>query len=227
MAEDNKNSYGYGDVDKVVKQTSSQGKYLQFKKGDNGRQIQIRVASEPRYIIQHWVMGDDGKNRPSTCEGVTCSYCGDSVPSGEKLEKKSRWAWIVIDRADGQAKIFMGPNSIALRFRELSELISAKTKNPIWGDPRTFDVSITYTEKSNGFGEYSVEPDPDSRGPLTDEETKLVTDSGFNLEEELKGGKKSEHVGNYSGTAGVETAPEEGVTPENKGVEIEDDTIPF
>lgn len=207
MADESKNPYGYGDVEDVVKQTSSQGKFLQFKKGDNGRQIQIRIASEPRYIIQHWLLGSDGKNRPVICEGKTCAYCGDEVPSGERLEKKSRWAWIVIDRADNKAKVFMGPNSIALRMRDLSELISAKTHKPIWGDPRTFDVSITYTEKSSGFGEYKIEPDPDSRSPLTDEENKLVEASGYNLEEELKGSKKSEHVGKY-GASEIENAPD-------------------
>lgn len=208
MAEENKNDYGYGVVDNVVKQTSSQGKFLQFRKGDNGRQIQVRVASEPRYALQHWLTGSDGKNRPVDCEGEACAYCGKDVPRSEKLEKRSRWAWIVIDREDGEAKIFMGPNSIALHLRDLSELISSKTGKPMWGDPRTFDVSITYTEKPNGFGEYKVEADPESRGALTPEELKKVEDSGYDLGKELKASKKSEHVGNYGGTPEMETAPE-------------------
>lgn len=223
MANEKSNAYGYGEVDEVVKQTSSQGKYLQFRKGDNGRSIQIRIASEPRYVLHHWVLGDDNKKRPVICEGENCAYCGSSVPDGERIEKKSRWAWIVIDREDGRPKVFMGPNSIALRLRDLSELISAKTKNPIWGDPRTFDVTITYIEKSNGFGEYKIEPDPDSRGELTEEEKKLVDSCGYNLEEELKGSKKSENVGNYGDEEKIETAPE-GNTSED---DFDDEDIPF
>ena len=233
------NNFGYGDVEKVVKETSQNTKYLQFKKDDNGRQIMIRIASEPRYIIQHWVLGADGKNRPVTCEGEDCAYCGKSVPKGDKMEKKSRWAWIVIDREDGEAKVFMGPNSIALRLRDLTKLISPKTKKPTWGDPRTFDVTITYTVKSNGFGEYKVDPDPDSRGELTAEEVKMVEESGYDLEKELQGSKKSEHVGNYKGEedpvevpadlggpAKVEEDDEEkGEEDDGKGED--DETIPF
>lgn len=222
MAEKSKNPYGYGEVEDVMKQTSSQGKFLQFRKGDNGRQIQVRIASEPRYVIQHWLLGSDGKSRPAVCEGKTCSYCGDEVPSGERLEKKSRWAWVVIDREDNKPKIFMGPNSIALRLKELSELISAKTQKPTWGDPRNFDVTITYIEKPNGFGEYKIEPDPESRGPLTDEENQLVEKSNYNLEEELKSSKKSKHLGSY-GAAEIETAP---TTEEDVPVSTDDD-IPF
>ena len=81
---DSKNGFGYEIVDDIPTTAS---KYLSFRKGDKGKTIQIRLVSEPRYILQHWIMGDNGKQTPVNCIGEKCPYCGKDVPPKEKLPK--------------------------------------------------------------------------------------------------------------------------------------------
>lgn len=227
------NDYGYGDVEAVVKETQKSGtKYLQFK-GDEKQSFQLRIASEPRYVIRHWV-----NNQPLPHEnGKDCQYCGEQLPDQDRLEKVAQWAWIVIDRADNKPKIFKAPNSVALKIRDITQLVQ-KNKNhpnfgkPTYGNPVTWDAIVSRWKKTNGFFEYSVEPDPDSRGEMSAEEKALVAAANYNLEDELKGGQKSDHVGNY-GHTNMETAPDVDPEqiPDNLGDSanqaVDEDDIPF
>lgn len=218
MAEDA--LYGYEKTDEI----EQGGKYLSFRKGDKGKVITIRLTSAPKYINQHWILGGDGKTTPVLCKGEDCPYCGKDVPANDKIDKVAKWGWIVIDRADGNVKIFTGPTLIARKIRKLVE-------NPKWGNPLLYDVEIIRDEEP-GAGYYNVTPVPDGKGDeITAEEKKKVTDSGYDLSKELVGAKESKHTGNY------ENVPEEGKVevPDDLGepakveVEAEDpaDEIPF
>jgi hypothetical protein len=205
--------FGYGDVDEVMKEQSGSGKYLSFKKGDKGRIIQIRIASEPRYINQHWITDVSGKQSPINCTGDDCAYCGKQVAPKEKLQKVAKWGWIVIDREDEEVKVFTGPTLIARSVKEISELRNIKTKNLMWGDPRTYDLQIERTEEP-GKGYYKVTPIVEGKGDLTPEEQEKVANAGYDLMEELKGSKKSDNTGSYgSKSASMETAPDTAFDP--------------
>lgn len=224
MADD----YGYGEVDAVVKKTSSGGKYLKL---ELDKKYQVRIASRPRYTIRHWV-----NQKPQPCGGDNCAWCNDS--DAEIRKKSAQWGWIVIDRADNKVKILQAPNSVAMRIRDLANLMSQKTGKPIWGDPTTWDVIIEKTQQGDAPVKYSVEGDVESREPLTEEEKQLVIESNYNLEKEMTDSKTSEHVGNYGDNAtkpNMETAPEDGESiadsiPDNLGEETGsegEDDLPF
>ena len=221
MVDTNKNPYGYDMVDEVF----VGGKYLSFKKGDKGRIIQIRLASEPRYINQHWVLGSDGKQTPINCKGDTCPYCGKDIPQKEKLPKTAKWGWIVIDREDESVKIFTGPTLIAKSVKDLSEMVNKKTGAVIWGNPSTFDIQIERTEIP-GASYYKVDPIPEGKGEMTEEEKNKVKEAGYDLVTELEGSKKSEHVGAYKANE-LETAPGEAVQETNVNEDVNPDDIPF
>ena len=199
--------FGYGATDEV----GGGGKYLSFRKGDKGRVITIRLVSAPKYVNQHWITQANGKQTPTNCTGDACPYCGKEVPGKEQMQKIAKWGWIVIDREDGQVKVFTGPTLIARQIRELVE-------NPRWGNPFLYDIEIKRMEEP-GKGYYATVPIPDGKGhPITAEEKKLVEEAHFDLAEEIKGGRDSQHTGNYGAAAGadMETVPA-GDIPENLG----------
>lgn len=220
--QDNKNPYGYDIVDEIP---TASGKYLSFRKGDKGKTIQVRIASEPRYILQHWVYGNDGKQTPINCKGKDCPYCGESVPPKEKLQKVAKWGWIVIDRQDEMVKVFTGPTLIARSVKEISELVNMKTKAVLWGSPLLFDIQITRTEEP-GASYYKVTP-IGPVGEMDEEEKQKVKDAGYDLATELEGSQKSEDTGKYP-AKDLETAPDEEIqVPDDLGEEAEEDKIPF
>lgn len=220
-------NYGYGEVDAVVKKTSSGGKYLKLEKN---QKYQVRIVSRPRYVIRHWV-----NNKPQVCGGDNCSWCNES--DADIRKKTAQWGWIVIDRADNKVKILQAPNSVAMRIRDLAELISKKTGQPVYGDPTTWDAIIEKTQKGDAPVKYLVEVDAASREPLTEEEKQLVATANYDLEKEMSDSKVSEHVGNYGENAtkpNLETAPDNEIKaediPDNLGEEEGEDgtdDIPF
>lgn len=239
MAED----YGYNDVEAVAEETKkNSNKYLTFEKGKS-QTFTIRIASRPKYVIRHWADNKPLVHEPGTEKDDKgnlinkCQYCGDQIPQKDRFDKVAQWAWIVIDREDEGVKIFKAPNGVALRIKELSGLISKKTEKPIWGDPQNWDVIITRNYE-NGRYSYEIDGDVESREPMTDEEKKAVVEAGYDLSKELQGGKESNHVGNYSATPDMETAPDTETVdpkdiPDNLGKEdgdteeVSDEDIPF
>lgn len=183
------------------------GKFLNLKaKGDK---VTIRLADKPIHYFVHWV-----DNKPIICDDPkTCNTCvvleGFTPEEMKKkenaqLKRRSTFIWPVIDRADGEAKIFKGGISIFLAIGEFA-------KDPKWGgeekDGTKFDITITRTETSlQNF--YSVVPDPTSLGKeITPEEKKAVEgltmlinsivtakieDPGEVTDEDLEGKKKEE-----------------------------------
>jgi hypothetical protein len=198
-----KNPYGYDIVDDI----QMGGRYLAFRRGDKGRVIQLRLVTAPKYVNQHWILGDDGKQSPIKCKGEDCPYCGKQVPPKEKLPKQAKWGWVVVDREDGQVKLFTGPTLIARKIKEISEAVDKRTKKPIWGNPLLFDISIERTEEP-GAAYYQVTPIPEGKGnELTASEKKAVEEAKIDVATELEGSKDSKHTGNY-GATDLETVTE-------------------
>lgn len=147
-------------VDYDYKPEVDGGKFLNLKK--KGDSITIRIANKPISFFVHWK-----DKKPSICaRKVDCKTCNFVYSSAEEAmdnKRKQVFAWGVIDRADGVAKIFKGGISI---FQSIGEFAN----NPKWGDVTLYDLEITRTEISPA-NFYSVVPDPSSKGEeLTKEE---------------------------------------------------------
>ncbi len=224
---DQTDDFGYGDVDDVQKQTSSGGKYLKL---EYDKTVQVRVTDKPKYAIRHW---NDIQKKFFPHNEPKCEFCGEGVKA--PLKKDAQWYWVVIDREDERVKILQGPNGVARALKDLSELRD-KTKTLVWGNPITFDVMITRYKKDNGFTDYKVEPLPNTKRPMNDEEVKKIKEAAIDLAKEVEKSKTSEHMGNYGGSPSMETAPaDERVNPEDipanlgetGGENIGPDDIPF
>lgn len=206
MADKKDELYGYD----IVNEIETGGRFLAFKKGDKGRIIHIRLASKPQYINQHWILQADGKQVPIRCTGDDCPHCGKAVAPKDKMDKVAKWGWVVIDRADGNVKMFTGPTLIARKIKDLIE-------DPDWGNPFLYDIKIKRNEEP-GAGYYAVTPVPTGKGQeITDEEKKKVTDAAIDLTTELDGSKESKHLGNY----------EEGAAVPDGKEDVNPDDIPF
>lgn len=233
MPEQNVEDYGYADVDDVVKQTSGTGKFMKI---EDDVIYQVRIVSKPRYVLRHFL---NNKFHPHT--GDDCELCGKDVKPSERVKKDAQWSWVVIDRDDNQVKIFQGPNTVARYIKALTEIINKRTGKPSWGDPQTFDITLKRFKKANGFYDYEVNGDPDSRGALSEEELAMVKEADINLDEVISRAQTSENLGNYGGggATDLETVPDSDVNPDDipddLGEENEDgdsgddvvDDIPF
>lgn len=101
--------------------------------------------------------------------GETCKFRIVSEPVKFNSEYKGvvseKYAWLVLNRADGKINIFQCG-------KDIWKKVSAFAKNPDWGDPMQYDITVTRTGLSpSNF--YDVAPSP-NKGELTQEEMALV-----------------------------------------------------
>ncbi len=220
MAEENVD-YGYDVVDVASAESGARDFVKSLKaKGD---EVEVRIATKPVYKHQHWMVGANGKKTTEPCGGEACAHCGKDVPKEEKLDKDTKFAWGVIDRADGRAKIFIAKISVAIAIKELSEM-KEKDGKPTWGDPMTFDIRVTRTEITGQY--YKTVALPSTLNtPMTKEELKLIKEAEFDLLKALEGSKKSNTLGDYGTDADLETAPAEENVLEDDG--DDEDKLPF
>jgi len=102
----------------------------------------------------------------------------EPVKFQEEFEGKvsDKFAWLVIDRADGNIKGFKGGVSIY-------KLIRSLALNEDWGDPKNYDLTITRTEEQGNY--YTIQPSP-NKSPLTDEEQGKIIASDLSVEKLFK-----------------------------------------
>lgn len=115
--------------------------YLRLK--SKGEKIKIRLVSDPIHFEEPDVKG--------------------------KLS--DRFAWKVLDRADGEVKAFKGGVMIYKAIKELA-------MDEEWGDPTGYDFTITRTEEQGNY--YSVTASPNKK-PITADEKKLVEEADLDL----------------------------------------------
>jgi len=198
------------------------GKFLSLTKKD--QVITIRIVSTPKHKKKHWLLDASGKKTKVNCtEDDNCPYCGEAVPSKEKIKRKEEFAWLVIDREDGEIKMYTATTSVYLSIKELKD-------DSDWGDPTQYDIKVKRTEEP-GMGYYKVTPVGKGMGDITKEEKELVGACTIDLVTELEGGKDT----NTFGSGNLETAPDDDiVVPDDmldekenvKEAGIEDD-MPF
>jgi hypothetical protein len=144
----------------------SGGNGLFLKLAEKGQQIDIRLASTPVRELKIWKEGEvkpieDEKVAsltPDQLDEVKSAKDGNGKP---KYRLSEQFSWIVIDRADGVAKVFTAPVSVYRKIKDFAI-------NDKWGDPVKYDFTITRTEEP-GNAYYQVMTDP-NKSELTQEE---------------------------------------------------------
>jgi CRISPR/Cas system CSM-associated protein Csm3 (group 7 of RAMP superfamily) len=101
-------------------------------------------------------------------------------------KKREKFAWVVIDRADGKAKVFTSGVSVYLTIKGYAE-------NEDWGDPTKYDFTITRTEESTA-NYYRIVPSPNRSG-LSEEEIAEIERANIDLNKIFIGGKGTNTFG--------------------------------
>lgn len=157
-----------GDYDFEPKQKP--GKFLRLK--DKGQVIKVRLASRPYRNPLVWT---EGQRLPMDDKEASQLQPADwyRIMANAEQEIREAFCWVVIDRADGQARILSVAPSV---YRSIQEY----AKDVDWGDPTTYDITITRTEEP-GRAYYSVKPAP-NKTPLSDVEKSRVYDLNISKE---------------------------------------------
>lgn len=150
-----------GDYDRPPREPASQ--FLRLKQKD--QQIKIRIASRPYREMKVWPASPG--EAPLASETVMALSTGQWA----KLMADSDWNiqetyhFGVIDRSDGAAKVFTTTGGVYGKIRSYAE-------DPEWGDPRTYDITVTRTEKP-GPSYYDVKPSPNKTDLMESELAKV------------------------------------------------------
>lgn len=117
-----------------------------------GEKVRIRIASRPHRFVKHF-----------------------DAQGGKEARDVTNYGWVVLDKTEKEptAKIFTGGVMI---YRYIYDL----AVDADWGDPRDYDIVVERTEQEGSY--YTVKPMPKPIGPLTDDEKKLIEESGLKAE---------------------------------------------
>ncbi len=186
----------YGETDWDEK-SGTKSEFLKLKQGEDDEN-QLRVVTKPHKFGTHHVKFPDDPNKKNGggrrvhCAGEKdgCVLCGIAKAQEKDLEfdvpdwaeglivqkYKPRWYMGVIAR---------GVKPLIVRTFEVGSLIRNRLKelnnNKKWGDPRNYDITIKVNpDAASAMEYYSVDGDPDARGPMSQEDLKLVSE--FNVE---------------------------------------------
>ncbi len=138
--------------------------YLHLDEGPNT----IRIVTNPQQYVVHAGIkreGDKGYGQKIKCSKSNggCVLCDMGFETG------LRWYVGVIDRKSNSYKVFdIGPGV----YYDIKGFNEGR-----WGDPKGYDMDIIKNSKTtNPQMFYSVQPDPNARGPLSAADQKIVDD---------------------------------------------------
>src|SRR5882672_1062111 len=136
-----------GDYDRKPKESS--GMFLRLKSKEE--KCRIRILASPLREPQIWI---DGRKAPMPATEVIELSSGQWATIMRKPDYRIAevYHFIVMDRADGQPKIFSTTGGVYGKVRDFA-------KNEEWGDPKNYDLTITRTEMP-GKNYYEVVPSP-------------------------------------------------------------------
>ncbi len=182
-------SYGETDWDES---SNKKSEFLKLKTGEDDEN-QVRLITKPHKFGTHHVKFPDDPNKKNgggrrvRCAGEKngCVLCAiakaqanDSdcdTPNWAKglivAKMKPRWYIGVIARGEAKpiGRILEIGGLIRGRLKELSN-------NKKWGDPRNYDITIKVNGGTVPAEYYSVDGDPDNRGPLEENLVKIAED---------------------------------------------------
>ena len=118
--------------------------------------------------------------------GESCKFriVSDPIKFEDEYQgkKNERYAWLVLDRKDSIIKVFKCG-------KEIWKKVSSFAKNPDWGDPMTYDITVLRVGTSpSNF--YDVAPSPANKGDLTTEEMAMVMACDIDLAKAVEPKKK-------------------------------------
>jgi len=170
----------------------SDGKYLKLEKGQN----RFRVVSSAVVGYEYWT----DKNKPVRLKTIP-KISPEDMREDSKI--KHFWAFVVIDRKDGQIKIAEITQSSIMQAVE-PLLVSEE-----WGDPKGYDITISRTGDKLDT-EYTVQPSPHKE--LTAEEKTLASETPVNLEALFSGDNPFDKTGKQDEIVDI---PEEDIKSED------------
>ena len=133
----------------------------------------IRIVT-PTYYFRKHNSQEGGKFKSVICIGENCPLCAE----GDRA--KSRYAWVIIDRKDGQAKILEVGWSVYEQMLSLA-------KDEEYGDLNTYDLKIKKSGEGLGTS-YAVVASP-KKTDITKAELDLVGKADIDLDKVFGGGK--------------------------------------
>lgn len=150
-----------GDYDRKPMEPPSQ--FLRLK--SKGESVRIRIASSPFRELKVWPAV--GNEPPLKSEVLADLSSGQwmRLMSNPDYNVSEVYHFIVIDKADGAAKIFTTTGGVYGKVRDYAT-------NTEWGDPKGYDLTITRTENP-GKNYYEVVPSPNKSDLLTSDLLKV------------------------------------------------------
>lgn len=141
--------------------------YFKFEEGPN----KFRIVSEAIVGWEYWT----NDNKP-----IRLKENPREIPKDIRADSaiKHFWAFTVLDRKDGTAKI------LEITQSTIQRALQALIEDQDWGDPSSYDITITRTGKGLETT-YTVQPSPQK--PLTKEEQSVVARTEIDLNALFKG----------------------------------------
>lgn len=151
-----------GDYDRKPQEAPSLFLRLKSKK----ESCRIRIMTAPLREPKIWFEGQD-KTPPMKPEGVALLTKGQwaTVMRDPTYRVSEVFHFLVIDRTDGQAKIFTTTGGVYGKIRQFAQ-------DAEWGDPIQYDLTVTRTENP-GKNYYEVVPSPNKSAPTIAERAKI------------------------------------------------------
>lgn len=140
------------------------GKSIFLRLKDKDQKIVVRLASKPYREPKVWKEGVTAPMKDEQVTGLSEAQWV-RIMSDPDYNVTEVFHWIVIDREDGNAKIFTSTAGVYKSIKEYAQ-------KEQWGDPTRYDIEITRTEQP-GRGYYSVSPYPD-KDDLSNDDMQLV-----------------------------------------------------
>jgi hypothetical protein len=145
---------------------------------ENGKPVDVRFVSAPKKFYKYFV----GTKSAICADPENCSV---RKKYGQQFEPGLRYAIVVIDRTDGQVKLFETAPSV---LKPVAAWGERRKRNP--ADPQLgLDWTITRTGEKKNTRYEVVAGDPT---PLTEAEQAAITAAGYDLEKLFKATPDSE-----------------------------------
>jgi hypothetical protein len=181
------------------------GKSLFLRLKDKDQVINIRLASKPYREPKVWKTEPGSPPMKDELVSELTEAQWFKIMKNPDYEIKEAFHWLVVDRDDGEVKIFTATATVYKKIKEYAQ-------KPKWGDPTKYDIEVKRTEEP-GSGYYSVSPDPD-KSDLTDNE--LFDVRSLKIEEKIPNArllseKQVDDISEYQEKYKQETAAKETV----------------
>ncbi len=136
-----------GDYDRKPMEPPSQWLRLKSK----GDEVRFRIAGRPLRELKVWPAEQGGKPLETIVTQEFTPGQWFNIMSNPDWSVSEVYHFVVIDKADNNAKIFTATGGVYGKIRDYAQ-------NPEWGNPMGYDITVKRTEVPGKY--YEVEPSP-------------------------------------------------------------------